>query len=251
MSPIKINSWGCPEVDSETMATSEPNVFCGGDLAGVANTTVESVNDGKQAAWYMHKYLQVCVCVCVSMRMRVCCVCVFVCVCVCVCMCVCVCVVCACMRIYMHVCVLLIHSRTHTFIHVCQICSSIHLPKSVVLYLSYVPLPLSQSLHGLFVEDTPSLPLFCTPIDSVDVSVEMCGLKFKNPFGLASATPTTSAAMIRRAFEAGWSFAVTKTFALDKVTCVCVCVCSVLPRYPKACRSNLPSCVKFNSSTQN
>jgi dihydropyrimidine dehydrogenase (NADP+) len=140
MSPIKINSWGCPEVDSETMATSEPNVFCGGDLAGVANTTVESVNDGKQAAWYMHKYL--------------------------------------------------------------------------------------QSLHGLFVEDTPSLPLFCTPIDSVDVSVEMCGLKFKNPFGLASATPTTSAAMIRRAFEAGWSFAVTKTFALDKVTCVCVCVCA-------------------------
>ena len=41
------------------MATSEPNVFCGGDLAGVANTTVESVNDGKQAAWYMHMHLQV------------------------------------------------------------------------------------------------------------------------------------------------------------------------------------------------
>ena len=45
----------------------------------------------------------------------------------------------------------------------------------------------------------------------------MCGLKFENPFGLASATPTTSSAMIRRAFEAGWSFAVTKTFGLDKV----------------------------------
>jgi hypothetical protein len=51
----------------------------------------------------------------------------------------------------------------------------------------------------------------------VDISVEMCGLKFENPFGLASATPTTSSAMIRRAFEAGWSFAVTKTFSLDKV----------------------------------
>lgn len=37
-----------------------------------------------------------------------------------------------------------------------------------------------------------------------------------NPFGLASAPPTTSAAMIRRAFEAGWAFAVTKTFGLDK-----------------------------------
>lgn len=37
-----------------------------------------------------------------------------------------------------------------------------------------------------------------------------------NPFGLASAPPTTSAAMIRRAFRAGWAFAVTKTFGLDK-----------------------------------
>ena len=41
------------------METSEADVFCGGDIAGVANTTVESVNDGKTAAWYMHKYIQV------------------------------------------------------------------------------------------------------------------------------------------------------------------------------------------------
>jgi dihydropyrimidine dehydrogenase (NADP+) len=41
-------------------------------------------------------------------------------------------------------------------------------------------------------------------------------MTFPNPFGLASATPCTSAAMIRRAFEAGWGFAVTKTFSLDK-----------------------------------
>lgn len=38
----------------------------------------------------------------------------------------------------------------------------------------------------------------------------------KNPFGLASAPPTTSYPMIKRAFEVGWSFAVTKTFTLDK-----------------------------------
>ena len=76
---------------------------------------------------------------------------------------------------------------------------------------------LSQSLHGLFIPPEPQLPKFYTPVDLVDISVEMCGLKFENPFGLASATPTTSSAMIRRAFEAGWSFAVTKTFALDKV----------------------------------
>ncbi|KAL3320770.1 hypothetical protein Ciccas_000541, partial [Cichlidogyrus casuarinus] len=62
----------------------------------------------------------------------------------------------------------------------------------------------------------PQLPLFMTPIDLVDVSVEMCGLRFPNPFGLASAPPTTSSAMIRRAFEAGWGFCVTKTFGLDK-----------------------------------
>lgn len=59
MKPIKFNKWSLPEVNSETMQTSEPWVFCGGDIAGVAQTTVESVNDGKQASWYLHKYLQV------------------------------------------------------------------------------------------------------------------------------------------------------------------------------------------------
>lgn len=62
----------------------------------------------------------------------------------------------------------------------------------------------------------PLLPGFRTAIDDVDLSVQMCGLNFLNPFGLASAPPTTSAAMIRRAFQAGWAFAVTKTFGLDK-----------------------------------
>lgn len=42
-------------------------------------------------------------------------------------------------------------------------------------------------------------------------------MKFENPFGLASAPPTTSGAMIRRAFEQGWGFVLTKTFGLDKV----------------------------------
>lgn len=59
MAPIKLNKWGLPEVDEVTMQTTVPGVFCGGDLAGVAQTTVESVNDGKTAAWYIHKYIQV------------------------------------------------------------------------------------------------------------------------------------------------------------------------------------------------
>ncbi|XP_016140272.1 dihydropyrimidine dehydrogenase [NADP(+)] isoform X4 [Sinocyclocheilus grahami] len=130
LEPVKLNGWGTPEVNSETMQTSEPWVFAGGDIAGLANTTVESVNDGKQASWHIHKYI--------------------------------------------------------------------------------------QSLHGNTVSTTPKLPLFHCAIDTVDISVEMCGIKFPNPFGLASAPPTTSAAMIRRAFEQGWGFALTKTFGLDK-----------------------------------
>uniref|UniRef100_A0A671S358 Dihydropyrimidine dehydrogenase [NADP(+)] n=1 Tax=Sinocyclocheilus anshuiensis TaxID=1608454 RepID=A0A671S358_9TELE len=130
LEPVKLNGWGTPEVNSETMQTSEPWVFAGRDIAGLANTTVESVNDGKQASWHIHKYI--------------------------------------------------------------------------------------QSLHGNTVSTTPKLPLFHCAIDTVDISVEMCGIKFPNPFGLASAPPTTSAAMIRRAFEQGWGFALTKTFGLDK-----------------------------------
>ncbi|GBM46661.1 Dihydropyrimidine dehydrogenase [NADP(+)] [Araneus ventricosus] len=74
----------------------------------------------------------------------------------------------------------------------------------------------AKSSHNVKVPETPSLPPFITPVDLVDLSVELCGLKFKNPFGLASATPTTSSPMIRRAFEAGWGFALTKTFSLEK-----------------------------------
>lgn len=59
MTPIKMNRWNLPEIDETTMMTSVSGVFCGGDLAGIAQTTVESVNDGKIAAWYIHKYIQV------------------------------------------------------------------------------------------------------------------------------------------------------------------------------------------------
>jgi dihydropyrimidine dehydrogenase (NADP+) len=62
----------------------------------------------------------------------------------------------------------------------------------------------------------PSLPRFHTPVDDVDISVTMAGLRFPNPFGLASAPPVTTCDMIRRSFEAGWGFVVTKTFGLDK-----------------------------------
>ncbi|KAK7100969.1 dihydropyrimidine dehydrogenase [NADP(+)]-like [Littorina saxatilis] len=130
LEPLKFNRWGLPEVDTTTQQSSEPWVYCGGDVAGVAQTTVESVNDGKVAAWSMHRYL--------------------------------------------------------------------------------------QSLGGQTIPAKSNLPNFFTPIDSVDISVQIGPLKFPNPFGLASAPPTTTSPMIRRAFEGGWGFALTKTFVLDK-----------------------------------
>lgn len=130
LSPLKLNRWGTPEVNNKTQGTSEDWCFIGGDLGGVAETTVESVNDGKIAAWNMHRYL--------------------------------------------------------------------------------------QKQAGVEVGEKPQLPMFYTEIDEVDISVEMCGIKFENPFGLASAPPTTTGAMCRRAFEQGWGFVLTKTFGLDK-----------------------------------
>ncbi|KAJ6216118.1 hypothetical protein RDWZM_007275 [Blomia tropicalis] len=134
LTPLKLKPNGLPIVDPERMSTSEEWVFCGGDLAGVSETTVEAVNDGKTAAWFMHEYIQ------------------------------------------------------------------------------------KRFGNVKIVNDSliPQLPKMMTAIDLVDISIEMCGLKFPNPFGLASAPPTTSGPMIRRAFEAGWGFALTKTFSSNK-----------------------------------
>uniref|UniRef100_A0A0K2T590 Dihydropyrimidine dehydrogenase [NADP(+)] n=1 Tax=Lepeophtheirus salmonis TaxID=72036 RepID=A0A0K2T590_LEPSM len=132
LEPLKFNRWGGLEVDNLTGKTSEEWVFSGGDIAGVAETAVEAVNDGKVASWSIHRYLQ-------------------------------------------------------------------------------------RNAEGFEkISTEPQLPKFYTPIDDVDISVEVCGMKFVNPFGLASAPPATTWPMIRRGFEAGWAFVVTKTFGLDK-----------------------------------
>jgi len=46
--------------------------------------------------------------------------------------------------------------------------------------------------NGHTVLSEPKLPGFHTAIDEVDISAEIMGLKMQNPFGLASAPPTTS-----------------------------------------------------------
>lgn len=48
-----------------------------------------------------------------------------------------------------------------------------------------------------------------------DLSVEFLGMRFPNPFMLASAPPTRTAEMIKQAFAAGWGGAVTKSIALE------------------------------------
>ncbi|CAL8076236.1 unnamed protein product [Calicophoron daubneyi] len=135
---LELNEDLLPVVDLHTMQTSEPDIWCGGDLTGFSHSVVEAANDGKTAAWNIHCALQ--------------------------------------KR----------HAEDQR--------AEANLPKP----------------------DDPRLPLFNTPIDLVDVTVKVCGLTFPNPFGLSSAPPTTTGSMIRRAFEEGWGFAVTKTFVLEK-----------------------------------
>ena len=53
---------------------------------------------------------------------------------------------------------------------------------------------------------------------AADLSVTFTGLRFENPFLLASAPPTESDANIMRAFDAGWGGVVTKTIGLHPVT---------------------------------
>ena len=52
---------------------------------------------------------------------------------------------------------------------------------------------------------------------TTDLSTEFTGLKFVNPFILASAPPTESKRKIMKAFEAGWGGIVTKTIGLHPV----------------------------------
>jgi dihydropyrimidine dehydrogenase (NADP+) len=91
-----------------------------------------------------------------------------------------------------------------------------------------------QEKNGQKVSATPKLPGFHTAIDNIDISTEIMGLKMSNPFGLASAPPTTSYPMIRRAFEVGYDFAVVKTFTIDEDSIV-----NVSPRIFKASGDSL------------
>ncbi|KAK2953513.1 putative Dihydropyrimidine dehydrogenase [Blattamonas nauphoetae] len=63
-----------------------------------------------------------------------------------------------------------------------------------------------------------SIPKFLTAIDSVDISVDIAGLHFPNPFGIAAGPSSENCAMIKRAFKAGFGFVICKTFQVDEDT---------------------------------
>ena len=53
--------------------------------------------------------------------------------------------------------------------------------------------------------------------NKIDLSLEFCGRRFKNPFLLSSSPVSNSAEMVARAFEAGWSGVMYKTLNSDRL----------------------------------
>ena len=53
--------------------------------------------------------------------------------------------------------------------------------------------------------------------NNIDLSIDFCGVKFKNPFLLSSSPVSNSAEMVAQAFEAGWSGVVFKTLNSDRL----------------------------------
>ncbi len=56
-SEIGLTPWGTFIVDSDTMMTTMPGVFAGGDVARGPDTVIQAIADGKQAAIAIDKYL--------------------------------------------------------------------------------------------------------------------------------------------------------------------------------------------------
>ncbi|KAH7822018.1 dihydropyrimidine dehydrogenase(NAD+) [Monocercomonoides exilis] len=126
----KMLKGGRIEINPETGETSVEGVFAGGDCVG-SGTIVAAVNDGKIAAWGIHRRLA-------------------------------------------------------------QLISDISVP----------------------IQPT-EVPSFMTQVDLVDTSVDVGGLQLLNPFGIAAGPSTECAPMIKRAFKAGFGFAITKTILAE------------------------------------
>lgn len=65
-------------------------------------------------------------------------------------------------------------------------------------------------------------------MSNIDISIEVNGIKFENPFVVASGPPGTNRAMIRKSFDEGWGGMIAKTVSLENKKVV-----NVVPRYGK------------------
>jgi len=54
---LKVNKWGYIEVNPQTMATSLPGIYAGGDIVTGSATVIEAMGAGKIAAFSIDKYL--------------------------------------------------------------------------------------------------------------------------------------------------------------------------------------------------
>lgn len=55
---LKVSKWGTIEVGEETMQSSIPEIFAGGDIVRGGATVILAMGDGRRAAAAMHEYLQ-------------------------------------------------------------------------------------------------------------------------------------------------------------------------------------------------
>ena len=55
---LKVTDWGTIVVDKETMQSSIPDLFAGGDIVRGGATVILAMGDGRKAAAGMHKYIQ-------------------------------------------------------------------------------------------------------------------------------------------------------------------------------------------------
>jgi len=58
LSDLKVTDWGTIVVDKETMQSSIPEIFAGGDIVRGGATVILAMGDGRRAAAGMHKYIQ-------------------------------------------------------------------------------------------------------------------------------------------------------------------------------------------------
>ncbi len=58
MPELKVTDWGTIVVDKDSMQSSIPELFAGGDIVRGGATVILAMGDGRKAAAGMHAYIQ-------------------------------------------------------------------------------------------------------------------------------------------------------------------------------------------------